>query len=119
MNLDKLRKFCLSLEYTSEDMPFDNETLVFRVKNKIFALTNIEGDFSVNLKCDPQKALELRASYPAVEPGYHMNKTHWNTVYCDNSIEDELIFEWIQHSYDLVFKSLPKKGCLICSPKQI
>lgn len=109
MNLEKIRNFCLSLENVTEDMPFGNDTLVFRVGGKLFALVNLDGDLSINLKCDPALALELRASHDAVQPGYHMNKMHWNTVYCDGSIKDDYIFEWTRHSYDLVSKSLPGK----------
>lgn len=89
-------------------MPFGENTLVFKVMDKMFALTNLEGDLSINLKCDPEKAIELREHFPAVQPGYHMNKKHWNTVYIDGSIDDVRIREWIDHSYDLVVLSLPK-----------
>ena len=106
MNLDTLRKYCLSMKGVTEDMPFDNITLVFKVMGKIFLLTDTEGDLWINLKCDPEKALELRASYPAVQPGYHMNKKHWNTVYCDGSLEDKLILDMVRHSYDMVVKGL-------------
>ena len=109
MNLESIRKYCFSLKGVEEDMPFDDITLVFKVMGKIFVLTDTEGELSINLKCDPGKAIELRASYPAVQPGYHMNKAHWNTVYCDGSIDDELIYEWIKHSYNMVVNKLPAK----------
>jgi len=92
-----------------EGMPFGNETLVFKVMGKLFALTNIETFASVNLKCDPEKAVELREQYPSVIPGYHMNKKHWNTVLMDGTISDKLIKEWTKESYELVAASLTKK----------
>ena len=100
-------------------MPFDDETLVYKVMGKMFALTNLTGPFFVNLKCDPAKALELRASYPAVTPGYHMNKDHWNTVHMDGTVEDNELKAWTDHSYDQVVKGLPKKLLhqLITNPK--
>lgn len=75
----------------------------------MFALTSLTGELSINLKCDPEKAIELREQYPAVQPGYHMSKLHWNTVYIDGSVPASLIYEWIDHSYDLIFKKLPGK----------
>lgn len=109
MNIEDLRNYCLLLPYTTEGLPFDEKTLVFKVCNKIFALSNLEGDLFVNLKCMPQKALELREEFSSVIPGYHMNKKHWNTVKLDGSIDDSRIKEWINDSYHLVFASLPKK----------
>lgn len=109
MNAEILREYCLSLPATDEKMPFDQETLVFTVMDKMFALTNIEKFQSVNLKCDPEEAIRLRETHQAVSPGWHMNKKHWNTIQFDGSIDDDLIFEWIKHSYDCVVKSLPKK----------
>ena len=109
MNHDKFRKYCLGKKGASEDMPFDDETLCFRVGNKIFAITDIEKTpASYNLKCNPERALELREEYEAISPGWHMNKKHWNTVTPDASIPDSLIYELIDHSYELVFKSLKK-----------
>jgi len=106
MNLDKLRTFCLSLTGTSEDFPFDKTTLAFRVNGKIYALTDIEEFHSINLKCNPERAIELRASYPEnILPGYHMNKKHWNTVVFKNFSNDKLLFELIEHSYSLVIKN--------------
>ncbi len=109
MNIEEIRLFCLSLKGTTEDLPFDESTLVFKVRNKIFALTSLDKPFSLNLKCDPEKAIELRERYDAVLPGYHMNKKHWNTVNLDGSISDDLIREWIIHSYNLVVKGLSGK----------
>jgi len=107
MNIEQLREYCLTLPDVSEHFPFDETTLVFKVNGKMFALTDLEGPLSVNLKCNPEKALELREQYPSVKPGYHMNKVHWNTVEIDGSISDKLIIEWIDHSYKLIAK--PRK----------
>ena len=109
MNIESFRTYCLSLKGVEEGMPFGNETLVFKVMGKLFALTNIETFASVNLKCDPEKAVELREQYPSVIPGYHMNKKHWNTVLMDGTISDKLIKEWTKESYELVAASLTKK----------
>ncbi|HOP03041.1 MAG TPA: MmcQ/YjbR family DNA-binding protein [Tenuifilaceae bacterium] len=109
MNIEELREYCLSLAGTSESFPFDDVTLVFKVGGKMFALVSLDGDLAVNLKCDPDVALELREQYPAVVPGYHMNKKNWNTVYVDGSIPDSRIRQWIYNSYSLVRSSLPKK----------
>ncbi len=106
MNIEELRSYCLAKKGVTESLPFGEDTLVFKVMDKIFALSNLEGDFSVNLKCDPEKAIELREHYPSVQPGYHINKKHWNTIYIDGSIDDQLIREWIDHSYQLVVDSL-------------
>ena len=104
MNIESLREYCISKQNVTESFPFGEETLVFKVDGKIFALVNLEGDFTINLKCDPALALELRERYSSVTPGYHMNKKHWNTVFIDGSVPDKEIFSWIDHSYDLVFK---------------
>ena len=107
MNIEQYREICLSLPHTTEDMPFDENVLVFRVGGKIFTLLDVNDFSSVNLKCDPERAIELREQYDGILPGYHMNKKHWNTVLTDGSVSDDLIAELAQHSYDLVFKSLP------------
>lgn len=109
MNIEEYRDFCMSLPCVTEEFPFDNRTLVFKVLGKMFALTDVEEFKSVNLKCDPEKALELREQYPAVRPGYHMSKKHWNTVDMDGSISNDLFEKWIKDSYDLVVSKLPKK----------
>jgi len=109
MNIEELREFCIRKKGVAESFPFDETTLVFKVMGKIFALTDTEDDFSINLKCDPEKAIELRERYTAVQPGYHMNKKHWNTIYIDGSVNDDLLCEWISHSYELVVDSLTKK----------
>jgi predicted DNA-binding protein (MmcQ/YjbR family) len=108
MDIEKLREFCLSKPEVTESFPFDEETLVFKVSEKIFALANLEGELSINLKCNPELVIELRERYPAVQPGYHMNKTHWNTVIIDGSVPDKLLKEWIDHSYWLIVSQLPK-----------
>jgi predicted DNA-binding protein (MmcQ/YjbR family) len=102
MNIESLREYCISKESATESFPFDDETLVFKVSGKIFALTSLGGDLTLNLKCDPVLALELRERYQAVTPGYHMNKKHWNTIALDGTIPDKEILSWIDHSYDLV-----------------
>lgn len=104
MNVELIREYCISKDRVTESFPFDEETLVFKVDGKMFALMNLTGDLSLNLKCDPGFAIELRERYAAVTPGYHMNKKHWNTVMIDGSIADREIFSWIDHSYDLVRK---------------
>jgi predicted DNA-binding protein (MmcQ/YjbR family) len=109
MNIEELREYCLSLKGTTEEMPFGPDALVFKVMGKMFALTNLEGELSVNLKCDPEKAIELRDEFPCVLPGYHMNKKHWNTVKIDGSVPPGQILEWIDDSYELVVKGLPNK----------
>lgn len=109
MDIESFRAFCLSLDDTTEEFPFGPDTIVYKVNGKMFALTDIENFTSINLKCDPELVTDLRERYPAVQPGYHMNKKHWNTVLMDNSIPDKLIRGWIRHSYDLVVAKLPKK----------
>jgi len=107
IDLDVIRRYCLKKEgKISEEFPFDEYTLVFKVKGKIFILirTNTH-PVTINLKCEPERAIELREQYPSVEPGYHMNKKHWNTVTLDGSIPPKEIFAMIDHSYDLVAKT--------------
>lgn len=108
MNIEELRKFCLSLPLVEEKFPFDQETLVFYIAGKMFCLTNITEFDAVNVKCDPDTALELRATYHAVLPGYHMNKKHWNTVKVNEDVKDQMIYQWIKDSYNLVILTLPK-----------
>ncbi|MFC4738748.1 MmcQ/YjbR family DNA-binding protein [Flavobacterium ponti] len=113
MNIQQLYEFCLSKKGVTEHFPFDEDTLVFKVGGKMFALTSLsnweKGIPAINLKCDPEKALELRAQYEAIKPGWHMSKIHWNTVDFNNDVSDKMILELINHSYELVFKSLTKK----------
>lgn len=108
MDIESFRTYCLSFPDVTEEFPFGPETLVYKVKGKLFALTDIDHFESINLKCDPEKAIELRERYDAVQPGYHMNKKHWNTIKMDPSIKDEWVRSWIKDSYDLVRASLPK-----------
>ncbi len=114
MEIEQLRHCCLSKKSTQETMPFDNHTLVFKVMGKMFALTSLagwDGDEPVNnLKCNPQRAIELRQQYDGdVVGAWHMNKKHWNGIHINNSVRDTMIFQWIDDSYDLVVSSLTKK----------
>lgn len=113
MNIQAFYDYCLSKKGVTEHFPFDEDTLVFKVGGKMFALSSLmqweKGEASVNLKCDPDRALELRAQYEAIEPGYHMSKVHWNTVSVDGDVPEKMFRELIDHSYELVFKSLTKK----------
>lgn len=111
MNIEELREYCLSKAGVTEGLPFGEDTLVFKVMDKMFALTGLDQEETkVNLKCDPEYALELRSMYPAgVLPGYHMNKKHWNTVHCESDVPDKMLMSLIDHSYELVVKGLPKK----------
>ena len=108
MNISDFREYCLSKTGATESFPFDNKTLVFKV-GKMFALCDIEQFSRINLKCDPEKSIELRETYQGVIPGYHMNKTHWNSVSVDSDVPEKLILELVDHSYELIVKSLTKK----------
>ena len=109
MNVEDISEYCLSKKGTSEDFPFDEETLVFKVMGKMFALIPLERiPLQINLKCEPELAVELRERYEAVRPGFHMNKKHWNTIWVDGSLRNELIYRWIDDSYNLVVKGLRK-----------
>ncbi len=109
MNVEEIRLYCLKKKRVTESFPFDDTTLVFKVLNKMFALVNLKDNHSINLKCDPDKAIELREHFTSVLPGYHMNKKLWNTVMLDDSIPDKLIKEWIDDSYALIVDKLPGK----------
>lgn len=109
MNIEDFREYCLCKPGVTEEFPFDEVTLVFKVMGKMFALTNLDGEWSLALKCDPQRAIELREQFPAIQPGYHMNKVHWNTVLMDGSLPESLIVEMIDQSYQLVVSGLPRK----------
>lgn len=114
MQIDELHEYCASKKAVTEHFPFDDVTLVFKVMNKMFALVGLnhweEGDCKINLKCNPDWAQELRADFEGINPGFHMNKTHWNTVTINNSdVSDDFVRELIDHSYELIIKSLPKK----------
>lgn len=109
MNVEELRDYCLSMKGAYEDFPFDDVTLVLKVQNKMFAAIPLdEQELSITLKCDPERAIELREQYPAITTAYHFNKKHWNSVHIDHSISEALLKEQIKHSYDLVVASLPK-----------
>ncbi|MDI1235143.1 MAG: MmcQ/YjbR family DNA-binding protein [bacterium] len=108
MNIEQYREYCLSKPGTSEDLPFGPDTLVMKVGGKLFALCNIDHFVSINLKCDPEKAVILREQHEQIIPGWHMNKKHWNTVVIDG-LSEKLILELIDHSYELVRNSLPRK----------
>jgi predicted DNA-binding protein (MmcQ/YjbR family) len=109
MDLEKVRLQCLSKLGASESFPFDNQTLVFKVGGKIFALLDVEQTESINLKCEPEKAIELRERFISVMPGYHMNKKHWITISLTSGIPPSVILDCINQSYDLVYNSLTKK----------
>jgi predicted DNA-binding protein (MmcQ/YjbR family) len=110
MNVEEIRDYCLSKSGAAESLPFGPDTLVFKVRNKIFLLLSLDAaPVQFNVKCDPDEALVLREKYQCVQPGYHMNKKHWNTIICDGSASKKIIFEWIDHSYDLVGGKKQKK----------
>jgi predicted DNA-binding protein (MmcQ/YjbR family) len=107
--LDDLRSYCLALPATTESLPFDENTLVFKVANKIFVITNIDNYTSISLKCDPDTAQSLRQQHPdTVTAGYHLNKRHWNTISIDGTLTPPELLRWVRHSYDLVCATLPK-----------
>ncbi|WP_018628398.1 MmcQ/YjbR family DNA-binding protein [Niabella aurantiaca] len=106
MNIEDLREYCLQLPFVEEGFPFGPDTLVFKVNGKIFLLAGLNNDpLQFNVKCNPEKAEELREQYNSVLPGYHMNKKHWNTVVVDGSVPNRLLKEWITDSYNLVAKT--------------
>jgi len=110
LEVDTLRSLALNLPFVTEDFPFDEVTLVFRIGNKIFAILPLDaGEPSVSLKCDPEWAEELRTTFTAITPGYHLNKKHWNSVLLNQGLEREMIIKMLEHSYTLVLQSLPKK----------
>jgi predicted DNA-binding protein (MmcQ/YjbR family) len=108
MNLETVRKYCLEKKGVTEETPFGEDNPVYKLMGKIFLIASLTPPISINLKCDPEKAINLRERYSAVTPGYHMNKTHWNTVDLESTIPDKLILEWIDHSYKLIFDKLRK-----------
>jgi predicted DNA-binding protein (MmcQ/YjbR family) len=114
MNIEQLRDYCIQKKEVTEAFPFDDNVLVFKVLGKVFLLTGMDswekGEAAVNLKCDPDYALELRDNYESIEPGYHMNKKYWNTIRIfQGELSSKLLLELIDHSYDMVVKSMPKK----------
>ncbi|GIL12193.1 MAG: DNA-binding protein [Chloroflexota bacterium] len=108
MDRNELRLYCLSRRAAVEDFPFGDDVAVFKVSGKVFALLPVAGPVRISLKCDPTWAVVLRQTYPAVKPGWHLNKKHWNTVEVDGSIADDEILEMVEHSYQLVVKGLTK-----------
>jgi predicted DNA-binding protein (MmcQ/YjbR family) len=115
MNIETFRAYCLAKTAVTESFPFDDTTLVLKVMDKIFAITDLYDEFQIALKCDPLKAIELRETYPAVKPGYHMNKNNWNTITIDGSIPDTLLKFWIDESYLLVVSKMSKKNQALLS----
>ena len=114
MNIEQFRDYCLSKKGVTENLPFDDNTLVFKVLNKMFALTSlVSEEFRVNLKCDPERAIELREVYDNITAGYHMSKKHWNTIVVDQRITNDFFIELVNHSYDLVVKKMTKKDKII------
>lgn len=109
MDISQFREHCLSKPGVTEGFPFDEQTLVFKVMGKMFALADVDAFTSINLKCDPDLAVDLRERYECVEPGFHMNKKYWNTILLTGAVPDVLILEWTDHSYDQVVKGLPRK----------
>lgn len=111
MDIETFRRYCMQLKGVEETLPFGPDTLVFKVGGKMFALTGLdETEFSVNLKCDPERAIELREEYPdEIIPGYHMNKKHWNTVFFERGLPEKLLINLIDQSYKLVVAGLPVK----------
>lgn len=109
MNIESFRQYCLLKRGVTEEFPFGEETLVYKVLGKMFALTDVEQFESINLKVVPEEGVILREQYAAVLPGYHMNKKHWISVLMDGSVSDKLVFQWIDNSYNLVSASLPNK----------
>ena len=106
MNIETLREYCISKAGVTESFPFDSDTLVFKVGGKMFLLTSLNNPQSFNVKCDPEKAITLREQFEEIQPGFHMNKIHWNTVCYTGSLTDKMLFELIDHAYDLILKSL-------------
>jgi predicted DNA-binding protein (MmcQ/YjbR family) len=109
MNIEEIRDYCLTKPGVTEGFPFNNTALVFKVARKMFSLLDLSEDSQgISLKCDPELAIELREQHPEVTPAYHFNKQHWNGVNLKGSISNDQLKEWIDHSYELVAKSLPK-----------
>lgn len=109
MNIEEFRDYCLSKPMTTEELPFGDDTLTFKVAGKIFAITGLESFEGINLKCDPEYAIKLREDHPEITPGYHMNKKHWNTVSVEGGLSDRFIKDLIDHSFELVVQGLPSK----------
>ena len=109
MNIEQIREYCIKKKGVTEEFPFDEETLVFKIAGKIFLLASLGSiPLQINLKCDPEKAIELREEFEFVQPGYYMNKKHWNTIIIDGTVPAKKILEWIDDSYNLVVSGLKK-----------
>lgn len=117
MNVELIRESCITKKGVTESFPFNETVLVFKVAGKMFALLDLGEPDSINLKCNPELAVELRERHPEILPGFHMNKKHWNTVMINGSLDEKFVLELINHSYDLVVKSMGKKGEKIISGK--
>ncbi len=111
MNIEQLREYCLSLKGTTEDMPFEDEYLMFRIYNKWYTVVPLDDneELKISVKCDPEKAIELREQYKAVEPAWHFNKKYWNSIVLNSDMDDKTVKFWIKHSLEQVVKGLPKK----------
>lgn len=109
MNAEDLRIYCLRKAEVTESLPFNDTALVFKVNNKMFMIMDLESDLRISLKCDPDVAIELRERFNSVGPGYHLNKQLWNTINIDGSIDDRMIYQWIDDSYRLIIENMPKK----------
>ena len=109
MNAEDIREYCLKKGEVTESLPFNDSALVFKVNGKMFALLSLESALQISLKCDPEVAVSLRDCFSSVVPGYHMNKRLWNTINIDGSIDEALIYQWIDDSYRLVVEKMPKK----------
>ncbi|PKL84047.1 MAG: MmcQ-like protein [Ignavibacteriae bacterium HGW-Ignavibacteriae-3] len=109
MNIEKVRKHCLKKDAVTEGFPFGNDVLVFKVMNKMFCLVSLKLPIFINLKCEPELAVELRERHSAVTPGYHMDKIHWNSVQLDGTVPDKEILKWIDQSYELIVAGIPAK----------
>jgi predicted DNA-binding protein (MmcQ/YjbR family) len=109
MHIDEFRDYCLAKQIVTEELPFDETTLVYKVGGKMFALTDMEDEFAVTLKCDPDYSAELREKHSNIRGAYHMNKRHWNTIYEAAYMDEQLLKKLIDHSYELIVSGLPKK----------
>jgi predicted DNA-binding protein (MmcQ/YjbR family) len=111
MDIESLRNYCLSKPAAEETLPFGPDTLVYKVGGKIFLICSMNAEpLQFNVKCDPEKVIELRERYECVQPGYHMNKKHWNTIIVDGTVSNSMLKEWIDDSYELIVDSLPAKA---------
>jgi predicted DNA-binding protein (MmcQ/YjbR family) len=112
MNAEDIREYCLKKAEVTESLPFNDTALVFKVNNKMFAILDLGNELRVSLKCDPDVAIDLRERFSSVTPGYHLSKRLWNTIYVDGTIDDRLIYQWIDDSYRLIIESMPKRDRL-------